>query len=365
MPEIEIVELHHDRKLDAPSGTAKRTAELIEAAGGHVHEPIHSVRLPGLVAHQEVLIGGEGQTLTIRHDSIDRRSFMPGVLLAVRRVGGLDATAHRRPREPAVITPTGQSTRRDRQAELVRSRRGAPAELAEAAIGRIEALNPELNAVIHALFEEGRAAAANSIPDGPFRGVPFLFKDIGAALAGQPLHLGMRILKEAGFSAPVDSYLGARFRDAGLVTIGKTNTPELGILPTTEPSRLRRREEPMGHRAHARRLERRLRGRRRLGHGPDRARQRRRRLDPDPGQRLRPRRSEADPAADHRGAGGRRQPLRAHLRAGRLALGSRYRRRCSTPSTARRRAIPTWHRRRSARTSRSSRPTPAACGSGS
>jgi 4-hydroxy-tetrahydrodipicolinate reductase len=89
MPECEIVELHHDRKLDAPSGTAKRTAELIDAAGGNVHEPIHSVRLPGLVAHQEVIFGGEGQTLSLRHDSIDRRSFMPGVLLAVRRVGGL------------------------------------------------------------------------------------------------------------------------------------------------------------------------------------------------------------------------------------------------------------------------------------
>jgi 4-hydroxy-tetrahydrodipicolinate reductase len=89
MPECEIVELHHDRKLDAPSGTAKRTSELIDAAGGNVHEPIHSVRLPGLVAHQEVIFGGEGQTLSIRHDSIDRRSFMPGVLLAVRKIGGL------------------------------------------------------------------------------------------------------------------------------------------------------------------------------------------------------------------------------------------------------------------------------------
>jgi 4-hydroxy-tetrahydrodipicolinate reductase len=86
MPECEIVELHHDRKLDAPSGTAKRTAELIGVAGGNVHEPIHSVRLPGLVAHQEVIFGGEGQTLSLRHDSIDRRSFMPGVLLAVRKV---------------------------------------------------------------------------------------------------------------------------------------------------------------------------------------------------------------------------------------------------------------------------------------
>jgi 4-hydroxy-tetrahydrodipicolinate reductase len=89
MPEAEIVELHHDRKLDAPSGTAKRTAELIADAGGNVHEPIHSVRLPGLVAHQEVILGAEGQTLTIRHDSLDRSSFMPGVLLALRRVGSL------------------------------------------------------------------------------------------------------------------------------------------------------------------------------------------------------------------------------------------------------------------------------------
>jgi 4-hydroxy-tetrahydrodipicolinate reductase len=89
MPECEIIELHHDRKVDAPSGTAKRTAELIDAAGGNVHQPIHSVRLPGLVAHQGVIFGGEGQTLAIRHDTIDRSSFMPGVLLAVRRVGGL------------------------------------------------------------------------------------------------------------------------------------------------------------------------------------------------------------------------------------------------------------------------------------
>jgi 4-hydroxy-tetrahydrodipicolinate reductase len=89
MGAAEIVELHHERKLDAPSGTARRTAEMIRAAGGDVHEPLHSVRLPGLVAHQEVILGGEGQTLTIRHDSVDRASFMPGVLLAVREVVGL------------------------------------------------------------------------------------------------------------------------------------------------------------------------------------------------------------------------------------------------------------------------------------
>jgi 4-hydroxy-tetrahydrodipicolinate reductase len=90
MPDCEIIELHHEQKLDAPSGTAKRTAELVRDAGGNVHEPIHSVRLPGLVAHQEVLFGSEGQTLTVRHDSTSRESFMPGVLLAVRRVDELE-----------------------------------------------------------------------------------------------------------------------------------------------------------------------------------------------------------------------------------------------------------------------------------
>jgi 4-hydroxy-tetrahydrodipicolinate reductase len=91
MRECEIVELHHEQKRDAPSGTAKRTAELLREAGANVHEPIHSVRLPGLVAHHEVIFGGEGQTLSIRHDSTDRRSFMPGVVLAVRKVADLDA----------------------------------------------------------------------------------------------------------------------------------------------------------------------------------------------------------------------------------------------------------------------------------
>ena len=89
MAKAEIVELHHDRKLDAPSGTAARTAALMAAASGGPAPPIHSVRLPGLVAHQEVILGDLGQTLSIRHDSIDRESFMPGVLLAVRRIEAL------------------------------------------------------------------------------------------------------------------------------------------------------------------------------------------------------------------------------------------------------------------------------------
>lgn len=105
LPDVEIVELHHDQKLDAPSGTATRTAELIAAArqaqpkrseemikvegvrGGSVAGvPVHSVRLKGLVAHQMVMFGGQGETLTLRHDSLDRTSFMPGVVLAVREV---------------------------------------------------------------------------------------------------------------------------------------------------------------------------------------------------------------------------------------------------------------------------------------
>ena len=87
MRAAEIIELHHPAKLDAPSGTARRTAELM---GGDV--PIHSVRLPGVVADQEVILGDVAQTLTIRHATTDRTSFTPGVLLAVRRVGGLESS---------------------------------------------------------------------------------------------------------------------------------------------------------------------------------------------------------------------------------------------------------------------------------
>jgi 4-hydroxy-tetrahydrodipicolinate reductase len=89
MQKAEIIELHHDAKLDAPSGTAARTADLMAAAGRGERPPIHSVRLPGLVAHQEVILGDVGQTLTLRHDTVSREAFMPGVLLAVRRVGSL------------------------------------------------------------------------------------------------------------------------------------------------------------------------------------------------------------------------------------------------------------------------------------
>jgi 4-hydroxy-tetrahydrodipicolinate reductase len=84
LPHAEIVELHHETKLDAPSGTAKATAALLPPG-----TPIHSVRLPGLVAHQEVIFGGPGQTLTIRHDTTSREAFVPGVLLALERLRSL------------------------------------------------------------------------------------------------------------------------------------------------------------------------------------------------------------------------------------------------------------------------------------
>jgi 4-hydroxy-tetrahydrodipicolinate reductase len=90
MATAEIIEFHHDQKIDAPSGTAARTAHLMAEVTGGSEPPIHSVRLPGLVAHQEVIFGDIGQTLTIRHDTIGRESFMPGVLLAIRRVGSLE-----------------------------------------------------------------------------------------------------------------------------------------------------------------------------------------------------------------------------------------------------------------------------------
>ncbi|MFN0146092.1 MAG: amidase family protein [Dehalococcoidia bacterium] len=121
------------------------------------------------------------------------------------------------------------------QAELVR-RNEVTLQLVEAAIARIEARNPADNAVIIPLFEDARrAAAAPGLSDGPFRGVPFLLKDIGANQAGLPYYAGSRMLKAAGHRSDEGTVLGARFRAAGFITLGKTNTPELGSCPTTQP----------------------------------------------------------------------------------------------------------------------------------
>ena len=122
------------------------------------------------------------------------------------------------------------------QAELVRRKEVQPIELVDAAIARIEKLNPQINAVITERFERARTEATRSaLPDGPFRGVPFLLKDIGAHSAGDPFHAGMRFLRELRWNEPSDNYLAAKFRAAGFIFLGKTNTPELGLQPTTEP----------------------------------------------------------------------------------------------------------------------------------
>ena len=122
------------------------------------------------------------------------------------------------------------------QAELVRRRAVTALELVDAAIARIERHNQALNAVIAPLFEAARAAARSAaLPDGPLRGVPFLLKDLGAQQEGQPYYCGNRALRDAGYRSPADTALGRRFRAAGLITLGKTNVPEFGPQPTTQP----------------------------------------------------------------------------------------------------------------------------------
>ncbi len=121
------------------------------------------------------------------------------------------------------------------QAELVRSGTASPAELVDAAIARVEKLNGELNAVIHTRFEQAREEADGPLAEGPFRGVPVLVKDLDAATQGDPCHWGNKLLKETNWVDDHDSYLVAKLRAAGFVVIGKTNTPELGLQPTTEP----------------------------------------------------------------------------------------------------------------------------------
>ncbi len=120
------------------------------------------------------------------------------------------------------------------QAELVRKNELKPIELIDAAIDRIERVNPQLNAVITPMYDEARATAKGELPDGPFTGVPFLLKDLLAAYAGVRMTSGSAFLRD--FVPTHDSELVARYKRAGLVVVGKTNTPEYGILPTTEPA---------------------------------------------------------------------------------------------------------------------------------
>ena len=124
------------------------------------------------------------------------------------------------------------------QAELVHRGELRPVDLVDAAIERIQKLNGELNAVIHERFEKARAEAeelADRRDERLFRGVPFVHKDLDGVTQGDPYHAGSRFLKEAGYVADHDSYLAAEMKAAGFVLVGKTNTPEEGYMPTTEP----------------------------------------------------------------------------------------------------------------------------------
>jgi amidase len=119
-------------------------------------------------------------------------------------------------------------------ADLIRSGEVTVPEVLEAAIQRIETLNPQINAIIYPMFEQGRRSVADGLPEGPFHGVPFLLKDLIAAYAGIPLASGCKALKD--YVPDFDSELVRRYKEAGLVTLGKTNTPELGLMPYTEPA---------------------------------------------------------------------------------------------------------------------------------
>src|SRR4051812_15199341 len=134
---------------------------------------------------------------------------------------------------PSVTDPTWLDA--TAQAELVRSGEVTPKELVEAAIDRIQRVNPELNAVVRERFDAARTEAAGGLPDGPFRGVPMLLKDMGCHVAGEETHYGTSFLRDAGVRWPGDSHLARLFRAAGFVSLGRTNVPELGTTVTTEP----------------------------------------------------------------------------------------------------------------------------------
>ena len=122
------------------------------------------------------------------------------------------------------------------QAQLVRDGQLSPSELVQAAIDRIERDDGAVNAVVHRRFDAARReAGASALPEGPFRGVPMLVKDALCHTAGDPYHFGMRLLAERGWVEATDTELAARFRRAGFVIVGRTNTPELATAFTTEP----------------------------------------------------------------------------------------------------------------------------------
>jgi hypothetical protein len=221
-------------------------------------------------------------------------------------------------------------------AELVAKKQVTPLELAEEAIARIEKHNPLLNAVVRPLYEYGRGIAA-APGDGPFRGVPFLLKDILGNVAGVPTQSGARFLVD--LPSPQDDTLVVRFKAAGLVPLAKTNVPEFGLLPTTEGVLYGAAHNPWSLRHSTGGSSWRLGGGGRGRHRADGARQRRRRLDPHSRLVLRPRRAQAEPCPQSTRPHAWRHHERPDLR------GRRQ------PHRARHRGDPRLHRRSGARRS--------------
>ena len=120
-------------------------------------------------------------------------------------------------------------------AEVIRSGDVSPVEAVQASINRIERLDGKLNAVVTERFERALEDAAGEIPDGPFKGVPFILKDLWTSSANEPMHLGNKALKEMNYISPVESDLARRYREAGFIVVGRSNTPEFGLVGTTEP----------------------------------------------------------------------------------------------------------------------------------
>ena len=208
------------------------------------------------------------------------------------------------------------------QAELVRTKEVSPSELVGAAIARMEKLNPELNAVIHELFERARGeASSGALPDGPFRGVPFLLKDLGAELAGTPFNEGLAFSGDYRSTDDADAHPALHRRR--LRHLRQDEHARARHPADDRAAPLRRLAQPVEHRPLDRRVLGRLGGGGRVGHGAGRARQRRRRLHPDSRLVLRPRRAEADAGAQLGGARLRRHDGRPGGRARGDAFGAR------------------------------------------
>ena len=371
MPEVEIVELHHDRKLDKPSGTAARTAELLQRGRGQrpradpLDPPAGAGRPPGgrlrrrrsdaddppRLDRPQLVHAGRGARLPPgRHAARAAHGRARGAALAASRSSSRPTSATEG--EPSERRPGTNGRDRAGGAGQLAARRAPPSSSTRRSSASRQ-VNPEINAIIHDLSDEARAAAAGDLPDGPFKGVPFLLKDLGAAFAGQPLHMGMQAAQGRRTSArrstpssPSASATPASSRSA------RRTRPELGILPTTEPEAYGATKNPWDTTAPpaapaAARPPRSPPASCRWRTPTTAAARSGSRLQ------LRPGRPEADAPADQRGPAGRRQPLGPDRRAGRLAVGARHRAGSSTPSRGRPRATPTSRRRRSRPTSRS------------